>query len=398
MEIANDEVMVLFDVVSLFTAIPVKKACSYIRDKLNEDITLHSRTNLTTDDIIFLLEFILSNNYFVYNDCIYKQIHGCAMGSPVSPVVANLCMEVIEDSALSISTVPPKIWKRYVDDSFVIIKKDSVSAFHDILNSIDPKISFTIETENNGQIAFLDTLVTRKNGVITIDVYRKPTHTDRYLDYTSHHEKKHKISTAATLLNRASNLPSTTDGKAKEIKHVRDALKANGYPPPVISNILKKKNSTETIPSPEELVGMFFKWAEPSNTHPDFACIPYISGLTEPLSRLLRNNGIRVVTKPHKTLQQEFPSPKFRPLIDLQTNVVYKISCNDCSWNYIGETGRCFSTRKKNISGMSRAALKDLTSQIMLGRTIIQLTLRMQLSLTKATIACEKLLNHGILQ
>ena len=42
---------------------------------------------------------------------------------------------------------------------------------------------------------------------------------------------------------------------------------------------------------------------------------------------------------------------------------------------------------------MSRAALKDLISQIML-----QLTLRMQLSLTNATIVCEKLLNHGILQ
>ena len=113
-----------------------------------------------------------------------------------------------------------------------------------------------------------------KNGVITIDVYRKPTHTYRYLDYTPHFEKKHKISTAATLLNGAFNLPSTTDGKAKEIKHVRDALKVNGYPPLVISNNLKKKNSTETTPSPEELVGMFYKWAEPSNRRPDFACIP----------------------------------------------------------------------------------------------------------------------------
>ena len=85
------------------------------------------------------------------------------MGSPVSPVVANLCMEVIEDSALFISTVPPKIWKRYVDDSFVIRKKDSVSALHDTLNSIDPKISLTVEMENNRQNAFLDTLVIRKN-------------------------------------------------------------------------------------------------------------------------------------------------------------------------------------------------------------------------------------------
>ena len=95
MEISDDEVMVSFDVVSLFTAIPVNKACEYIRNKLNNDTTLHLRTSLNTDDIISLLEFTLSNNYFVYNDRVYKQIHGCAMGSPVSPIVANLCMEVI---------------------------------------------------------------------------------------------------------------------------------------------------------------------------------------------------------------------------------------------------------------------------------------------------------------
>ena len=80
--------------------------------------------------------------------------------------------------------------KRYVDDSFVIIKKDAVSSFHNTLNASDPKISFTIELENNGQIAFLDTLVSRRNGVVVIDVYRKPTHTDRYLDFSSHHDKK----------------------------------------------------------------------------------------------------------------------------------------------------------------------------------------------------------------
>ena len=92
---------------------------------------------------------------------------------------------------------------------------------------------------------------------------------------------------------------------------------------------------------------MFFTWADPSNASLDFACIPYINGLSEPLTRLLRNNGIRVVTKPHRTLQQEFPSPKFRPRIDLQTNVVYRIACTDCPWNYIGETGRCLLSRKK---------------------------------------------------
>ena len=151
-------------------------------------------------------------------------------------------MEVIEELAISTSSVPPKVWKRYLDDSFVIIKKNAVS-FHNTLNAFDPKISFTIELENNGQIAFLDTLVSRRNGVSVIDVYRKPTHTDRYLDFSSHHDKKHKIRTASTLLFRASSLPSSHKGKTRETNRVRAALEANGYPSSVISTILNKKPS-----------------------------------------------------------------------------------------------------------------------------------------------------------
>ena len=240
-----DEVMVSFDVVSLFTAIPVNKACDYIRNKLNNDSTLQSRTSLTTDDIVSLLDLTLCNNYFVYNNCVYKQVHGCAMGSPVSLIVANFCMEVFEELAINTSTVAPRVWKPYVDDSFVIIKKDAVSSFHDTLNSIDSKIVFAIEEENNGKISFLDTLVSRKNGVTVIDVYLKPTHTDRYLDFSPHHEIKHKVSVASTLLFRAANLPSTCEGKERETSHVTEALTANGYSKTVVSNIFKKEVSSD---------------------------------------------------------------------------------------------------------------------------------------------------------
>ena len=205
----------------------------------------------------------------------------------------------------------------------------------------------TIETKNNGQISFLDTLMTRKNGSVTIGVYRKSAHTDRYLDFNSHHELKHKISTASTLLNRALNLPSTAEGVRKELTHVSNALKSNGYPSAIISNILKKKSTSEVIPSPEELVGMFFKWSDPPGPHYGFAVLPYIKGVTEPLTRILNNNGIRATTRTVKTLQQEFASPKSRNPPDRQTNVVYKIPCADCTWNYIGEMGRCLYTRKK---------------------------------------------------
>ena len=67
--------MISSDVVSLFTAIPVDRACEHIRNELSKDDTLGQRSNLSIDDIIKLLRFTLSNSYFNYNNETYKQIH-----------------------------------------------------------------------------------------------------------------------------------------------------------------------------------------------------------------------------------------------------------------------------------------------------------------------------------
>ena len=168
-------------------------------------------------------------------------------------------------------------------NAILIRNRLRVNSFHTTLNSIDPHISFTIEEESDQQIAFLDTLVSRKDNTITKDVYRKATHTVNYLDFSSHHDKRHKISTAETLLHRAIKLPSTPQGKNTKINHVFDGLRANNYPSFVISNILKRKFSkppTHAIPSPEELVGMFSKWFAPQENPNGFAVLPFINGVT----------------------------------------------------------------------------------------------------------------------
>ena len=111
--------MVSFDVVSLFTAIPVDRAC----EKVNKETTLKHRTKLSIDDIIKLLRSTHSNSFFNQNKLsYYKQIHGCTMGSPVSPILTNFCMEEIEELAHSQSRSPPKKWFRYVDDIFPSLK------------------------------------------------------------------------------------------------------------------------------------------------------------------------------------------------------------------------------------------------------------------------------------
>ena len=80
------------------------------------------------------------------------------MGSPVTVVIASLCMEDFEEQALTSAPCMTKIWKRYVDD---ILSCDKIDIFLQHLNSQQPTIRFTMETETNNTIPFLDTLVTR---------------------------------------------------------------------------------------------------------------------------------------------------------------------------------------------------------------------------------------------
>ena len=99
--ITSDEVMVSFDVKSLFTSIPVNLALNITNERLHQDQHLAERTNMSISNIMKLLEFVLKENYFKYDNIYYKQIFGCAMGSPISPVIADLVMEEIEEIAIT---------------------------------------------------------------------------------------------------------------------------------------------------------------------------------------------------------------------------------------------------------------------------------------------------------
>jgi len=165
--------MVSFDVKSLFTFLTITK------ERLQQDQHLAERTNLSVDNILKLSDFVLDHNYFKYDGDHYKQIFGCAIGSPISAVLADLVMEEIEETAISTFPHPPKWWFRYVDDSHSCLKKDQVDEFHKHLNSVKPNIQFTFELENtNGQgLPFLDTITSRRGTDIQVAVYtRSDTH------------------------------------------------------------------------------------------------------------------------------------------------------------------------------------------------------------------------------
>ena len=98
-------------------------------------------------------------------------------------------------------------------------------------NIAEPSTQFTVEREINQQIAFLDVSVCRQgNGQLASKVYRKATHTERYLSSESHHPISHKKAVVKSLTDRANNIPTTSDSRSGEFKQVTGALLANGYP------------------------------------------------------------------------------------------------------------------------------------------------------------------------
>ncbi|PFX13007.1 E3 ubiquitin-protein ligase DZIP3, partial [Stylophora pistillata] len=107
-----------------------------------------------------LLNICLTSTYFQYNGKHYKQLHGTAMGSPVSVVIAEIVMQNIEERALSTCRQTIPLWLRYVDDTFTAVRHDEIDAFHNHLNEQNTDIQFTREVEENGKLPFLDCLKT----------------------------------------------------------------------------------------------------------------------------------------------------------------------------------------------------------------------------------------------
>ena len=152
------------------------------------------------------------------------------MGSPVSPVIANMYLEHFESLAISTSPTLTTWWLRYVDDIYRATRKDQVNQLQEHLNSIDPHIKFTIELPGMDGVPFIDTLTKPTPNSIESTVYRKPTHTDRYLDYNSNHPISAQLSVIHTLIHRAKQAFSTPEFYTKEINYLHKVLQDNHYP------------------------------------------------------------------------------------------------------------------------------------------------------------------------
>uniref|UniRef100_A0A5S6Q5S9 Reverse transcriptase domain-containing protein n=1 Tax=Trichuris muris TaxID=70415 RepID=A0A5S6Q5S9_TRIMR len=104
-------------------------------------------------------------NYFNFQGRFYRQNRGIPMGSSLSPVLAEVFMENLEEIAFKTVNPDycPKFFKRYVDDVFAVVKKGNEDAFLNQLSSLFPGIIlFTMEVENNNELPFVDMKIIKR--------------------------------------------------------------------------------------------------------------------------------------------------------------------------------------------------------------------------------------------
>ena len=152
------------------------------------------------------------------------------MGSPISAVIAELTMQIFENKALLEPPCQPLFWKRYVEDIIAAIPTTEIENFTNYLNSQNENIKFTAEIEEDKHILFLDLLIFHMDdGSMNFEVYRKPTHSGKYLDFKSNIPVAHKNSVMSTLFFRSKEICNSESKKVVD-DEIRKQLKENNYP------------------------------------------------------------------------------------------------------------------------------------------------------------------------
>ena len=187
----DDYRLLSLDVTSLFTNIP----CQLVLNSLDRQaVSVHGKCNIPLDEIRSCTTFLVNNTFFTFNGKIYQQIYGIPMGSPISPLFADIVMEDLERDCLQILKEKhdciPTFYFRYIDDTIICVKKEHIDSVIKVFNSYDQNLKFTHELEVDNRINFLDLSLIRNNRKIITNWFQKPTSSGRLINYFSNHPTK----------------------------------------------------------------------------------------------------------------------------------------------------------------------------------------------------------------
>ena len=337
-----------FDVDSLFTNIPLDETIRICCDEL-----FQSRNNvsgLSKEQFQILLELATKESFILFNGQYYKQIDGVAMGSPLGPTLANIFLCHHEKNWLDncSNEFKPSYFKRYVDDIFLLFHDEShIQSFLAYMNSRHPNMTFTYENEVDNSLPFLDVKVIRSNHHFVTSIYRKPTFSGVYTNYSSFIPNLYKQNLVSTLMFRIFTVCSSWELMHREVENLKSILRKNSYPKYLTEKLVKKFfNKVKAVKIPVATV-----------PKQQFTIVlPYLGTVSAKIKRnlelltkkYLQSSKITVIFKSPSKLKSVFSFKDKLPSY-LMSGIVYHYTCSRCKSTYIGKKSATLTTDFRNI-------------------------------------------------
>ena len=351
LSIPDSSILFSFDVINLFTSIPPSD-CLII---LNNALSFSNAPDYIISNIFKLTKLALDQDFFQFDHIYFKQTSGLAMGSPLSPFLAEIFMNSLEES-LSKSPHFKNIifWRRYVDDVFGIYNgtSEELIDFKTHLNSLHPNIKFTLEIETNNSINFLDLNISKLQNKLKFNIYRKNTTSNRLIPFDSSTPFSHKLSAFRSFFNRLFKIPLDDSDFEEELNTIFYLAKSNKFPFHVVNNLYIKLRNHHNISKNTSLTVL--------NTTPTlYFSIPYLPFISDKVAAILKSHTSQIklsFSTSHSKLKSLLCKPK--DIIDpLQNHGIYKLNC-PCGKFYIGRTIRNFNVRCKEHTSQITNFLK----------------------------------------
>jgi len=337
------------DVVSLFTNVPIE----YVYEGISKRWDLIKRnTAIPKEDFISAIKLILDSTYFYFNKIVYKQIFGTPMGSPLSPIIADLVLQDLETKAIDRLPFELPLYYRYVDDILLAAPFDHLNEILETFNSFHNRLQFTLEIGINNRINFLDVTIILDDQKILFDRYEKPTNTGRYINYYSQHPVSQKKSIVYGLIDRILLL-SHPKFHEKNLVHAINTLLNNCFPLPFIFATINTRIKMLIYNNNNNKKNFNNQCSQ--KIQKNFFTIPYVKSISESFLPITRKYGFdtaySVLNKLNKIIKRG--KDKIDPMS--KNDVVYKISCSNCDMSYVGQTKRQLCTRiKEHMSDIKK--------------------------------------------
>ncbi|CAF2031532.1 unnamed protein product [Rotaria magnacalcarata] len=298
--------MISSDVVSLFTNVPLTFTIDYILDQLYTVCSTNclqlSKSKQCVDckrriDFQTLPGIATSKTHFSFNNKIYVQHDGVAMGAPLAPIIADIFMAYLEttlmDELISLGVCE---WHRYVDDTFVFINPNAnVNGILSVLNGFHPSIKITYKVEKDNELEFLEVKFIRipERHTFETTIYRKSTFTALITNWNSYVPIECKKSSITSMIDRALRICSTYQLLATEFNEIRKIAKLNDYPTSMVDTLIgikfsKYRNKQQSNKSTTENFN--------DNRQIIYVEIPYVKTTTSELKKRTQHLGGKLRT------------------------------------------------------------------------------------------------------